>query len=219
MTCRVCGGTSPLYYENGRQFFRCSACDFIFSDLAVSRRQEEQHYKGQWGLAEPQSWRSKAELLLNLILQYTDPRSILDFGSGCGGLTEALRGLGISTTPLEPMIHGFLKDQHYAQPFDAIVGVEVIEHLPDPLGELRELEKVLAPGGVMVFSTLLTNPFIDHPQSRELFSDWWYKDDPTHVGFFSNRTLDTLSRIRNYEIDVFADKLFVIRQKRIETSP
>ncbi len=212
ISCKVCQGSTSLFYENGRRFFRCAHCAFIFSPLKVSREEEEQHYKSQWGLADAETWRSKAEVLLNVILQYNTPKSILDFGSGCGSLTQAFRVLGYPTTPLEPMIHGFLKDQEFKHPFDAIVGIEVIEHLPDPVSELRELEKVLAPGGVMVFSTLMTNAFINHPLAQDHFSSWWYKDDPTHVSFFSNQTLDALARLRHYEIDVFADKLFAIRK-------
>ena len=211
MPCRVCHSASPLFFENGRRFFRCPRCWLIFTDDTPSRDLEEAHYKNQWGLAPPESWDQKADLLLNLIRQYLEPRSILDFGSGCGSLARALERKGVPTTPLEPMIHGFLKDQDYSSPFDAVVSVEVIEHLPDLWSELRQLEKILSPEGVMVFSTLLTNPFIQSPQAVEHFKSWWYKDDPTHVSFFCNRSLSELARLGPYDIDVFSPNVFVIR--------
>ncbi len=213
MECRICKSSSPLFFENGRQFFRCSRCLFIFSPDQVSLGEEHAHYKKQWGGAEPESWEAKAKILLNVILQYGTPASILDFGSGCGSLTEALNRLGVATTPLEPMVHGYLKDQNYETKFDAVIGVEVIEHLPDPVTELKEIEKVLAPGGVMLFSTLMTNAFVKHPQASEHFKGWWYKDDPTHVGFYCNEALDALSTLGSYDVDVFADQLFAIRKK------
>lgn len=212
MNCKICNSPSLLFFQNGRQFFRCTDCLFLFSPDRVSKEEEYAHYKNQWGGANPESWDSKAQVLLNVILQYVKPKSILDFGSGCGSLTEAFNNLGVNTTPLEPMVHGFLKDQRYSSKFDAVVGVEVIEHLPDPVAELKEIEKVLSPNGVMVFSTLMTNSFIEHPLAREHFKSWWYKDDPTHVSFFCNQSLDTLSRMRNYEIDVFADQIFAVRK-------
>ncbi|QPJ63600.1 MAG: class I SAM-dependent methyltransferase [Candidatus Nitronauta litoralis] len=218
MDCRICKRPSGLFFENGRRFFKCPDCWFIFSPDHVSEIEEEAHYKKQWGEAEPDSWLSKAQVLLNVIMQYTKPESILDFGSGCGSLAKALNEMGVSTTPLEPMVHGYLKDQNYSRKFDAVIGVEVIEHLPDPWVELKELEKILAPGGVMVFSTLLTNSFIEHPQAPEHFKQWWYKDDPTHVGFYCNRALDKLSILGKYDIDVFADQLFAIRKTEISSS-
>lgn len=102
---------------------------------------------------------------------YRKPERILDFGSGNGDLTRELENRGLRVTPLEPIMHGYLKDQRYSEPFDAIFAVEVIEHLPDVWGELRQMERVLAPGGVVVFTTLLTNTFIDLPNAAEKFRE------------------------------------------------
>ncbi len=38
--------------------------------------------------------------------------------------------------------------------FDAVIALEIIEHVPDPAGFLVLLERLLAPGGVIVISTL-----------------------------------------------------------------
>jgi ubiquinone/menaquinone biosynthesis C-methylase UbiE len=39
--------------------------------------------------------------------------------------------------------------------FDAVMCIEVLEHLPDPIGALRELTRILKPGGTLI----LTAPF------------------------------------------------------------
>jgi 2-polyprenyl-3-methyl-5-hydroxy-6-metoxy-1,4-benzoquinol methylase len=110
------------------------------------------------------------------------------------------------------MTHGYLKDQNYSAPFDVVIAVEVIEHLTEPWKELHEIENVLAPDGIVIFSTLLTNAFVDRLDASEHFKNWWYKDDPTHVSFFCNRVLAKMADMNNYDIDIFDDKVFVLKK-------
>ena len=51
------------------------------------------------------------------------------------------------------------------------------------------MEKVLADGGIILFTTLLTQQFIGAPDAPAHFARWWYKDDPTHISFFCYRAL------------------------------
>jgi 2-polyprenyl-3-methyl-5-hydroxy-6-metoxy-1,4-benzoquinol methylase len=177
------------------------------------RAAQEAHYRGQWGNQDEAFWKNQADNIIAIILRYGAPRRILDFGSGSGSLSRQLAARGYDVTPLEPMIHGYLKDQRYPAKFDAIVSVEVIEHLPDFWEELEQLDKVLADGGVMLFATLLTNRFIDAQDAREQFAAWWYKDDQTHVNFFCNRALAVMGRIGGLAIDIYANQLFVVRRE------
>ena len=45
-------------------------------------------------------------------------------------MTQELQRHGYQVIALEPMNDGYLKDQQYLFLFDAVVAVEVIEHLP-----------------------------------------------------------------------------------------
>ncbi|MGY8759658.1 MAG: hypothetical protein ACKVK9_00845 [Nitrospinaceae bacterium] len=51
-------------------------------------------------------------------------------------MTQDLQRHGYQVTALEPMNDGYLKDQQYLFLFDAVVAVEVIEHLPNAWEEL-----------------------------------------------------------------------------------
>ena len=211
--CRVCGTQATLFYTDTRSFYRCPLCHFIFTTQMSKRAAQEAHYRGQWGNQDEAFWKNQADNIIAIILRYGAPRRILDFGSGSGSLSRQLAARGYDVTPLEPMIHGYLKDQRYPAKFDAIVSVEVIEHLPDFWEELEQLDKVLADGGVMLFATLLTNRFIDAQDAREQFAAWWYKDDQTHVNFFCNRALAVMGRIGGLAIDIYANQLFVVRRE------
>ena len=114
-------------------------------------------------------------------------------------------------TPLDPISNGYLKDQSYPYKFNVVVAVEVIEHLLDIWEEITEINKVLSHDGIMIFTTYLTNHFIDRPDARNYFKNWWYKDDPTHLNFFCTRTLVKLAgKIDFKTLDIYGKNAFVL---------
>lgn len=211
--CRICQSTSLLFYRDHRAFFLCPICLLIFITDVPEKHVEEKHYRSQWETTEPGFWKDQADGILRYIEKHKVPERILDFGAGSGELTAELKRRGYDATALEPMRDGFLKDQHYPHPFDVVIAVEVIEHLADVWEELRQIEQVLAQGGLILFSTGMTNPFIESPDAVEHFKKWWYKDDPTHLNFFCNRTLNKIAELGPYDIDVYEDQVFVLRKR------
>jgi SAM-dependent methyltransferase len=73
----------------------------------------------------------------------------------------------------------------YAGSFHAIVIFDVMEHLTDPVGILRALARLLAPGGVMLIETGNT----DATPWRVCGTDFWYCGLVEHVGFFNRRSI------------------------------
>ncbi|MEE8484211.1 MAG: class I SAM-dependent methyltransferase [Nitrospinota bacterium] len=211
--CRICKTPSPVFYNDSRTFFKCPACTLIFTEEMADEKAANEHYKNQWNNADEDFWKQQVDVLISVINKHKTPQRILDFGSGSGEITKEFQRRGIDTTPLDPIIHGYLKDQDYAEKFDVVVGVEVIEHLPEIYGELEEIKKVLTDDGIIVFTTGLTNVFIDAPDAVEVFAKWWYKDDPTHVSFFSNRSVFTMAGIAGLKAEVYGEQLFVLSIK------
>ncbi len=211
-SCRICNSPSTLFFQDERQFYKCPECRLIFSEDFPDKDVEEKHYKTQWETTDPVFWKSQVDVLVQLMHNYRVPKHILDFGSGSGEMTREFLSRGYDITPLEPMIHGYLKDQNYPFQFDVVILVEVLEHLTDPWKEIHAIENVLAPGGIVIFSTLLTNEFIDRQNAADHFKNWWYKDDPTHVSFFCNHVLSKMADIGNYDIDIIGDKVFVLKR-------
>ena len=100
---------------------------------------------------------------------------ILDIGSGGGLLPESLAKLGASVTGIDPAPNNIAIAQHHAsaggleidyrcttietfagsaETFDAVLVMEVIEHVRDVAGFLRHAAGMVRPGGFLIGSTL-----------------------------------------------------------------
>ena len=205
MLCRICNSSSSQYYKDTRVFHKCPQCSLIFTDQTLDKVSAEKHYKGQWENSNKEHIIALADKLLTIINKYRKPSRILDFGSGSGSITDEFLSRGIDTTPYEPMAHGSLANHNYQNMFDTVIATEVIEHLPNLWDELKSIMGVLTNDGIAVFTTLMTNAFIDTPNEQFAFRKWWYKDDLTHVSFFCNRSLAKLAELGHFKIDVYGD--------------
>ena len=68
--------------------------------------------------------------------------------------------------------------------FDAVMCIEVLEHLPDPIGALRELARVVKPGGTL----MITAPFcsLSHYSPHFYYTGYssnFYQHWLTELGF------------------------------------
>jgi glycogen synthase len=63
--------------------------------------------------------------------------------------------------------------------FDGVLALDLLAHLPDLVGALRELARVVRPGGVLVFDTSNASP-------------WWVPAYPTYVDWSARRLVKTM---------------------------
>jgi SAM-dependent methyltransferase len=78
-----------------------------------------------------------------------------------------------------------LSAQFASHSFDAVTMWDVLEHLHDPLANLREVRRILKPDGCFLFRV----PMVDSLDAR-LFGPYWAGlDSPRHLTVFSRATL------------------------------
>lgn len=115
------------------------------------------------------TWRPATEIYADLVRARLRPDTrVLDIGCGRGGLVEQLdyppqQIVGIDPDlpslrehrlPALPRTAALSDDLPFAgDTFDLAFASWILEHLPQPLQTLREIRRVLQPGGVFVFIT------------------------------------------------------------------
>jgi SAM-dependent methyltransferase len=95
------------------------------------------------------------------------------------------REQGWDAVRYDPIYHPDTAYTH--QHFDLIVSTEVFEHLDDPVGVMSHLHGCLAPGGYLALQTQF------YPEDTGEFLQWYYRLDPTHIGFFAPQTFRWLA--------------------------
>jgi SAM-dependent methyltransferase len=126
---------------------------------------------------------------------------VLEIGCGLGYLTHALRqaryqatGIDISEVAVSAATDRFgphfsarrLEQLSETEKYDVVIATEVLEHVPDPEGFVRDALAVLAPGGQLV----LTSP------NRTSYAEsavWVTDNPPVHLWWFSERSVATIA--------------------------
>ena len=136
----------------------------------------QNRYRAQYRAMRP-GWQSSGDQLEALVRSYLTPdSSVLDLGCGRGGVVELFwkdvklaAGLDPDSpsliehrSPGMPILRGVGEHLPFAgESFDLIVCLWVLEHLREPVAVLREVRRVLRPGGHFIFLTPnLRNPLL-----------------------------------------------------------
>jgi len=118
----------------------------------------------------------------------------LDFGCGPGPtLSKMLAEKGILCSDYDP--YYFNLPRLLEMQYDFITMTEVIEHVSDPRLLFQRLDSMLKPGAVLA---IMTKRII----GLEQFKTWHYKNDPTHICFYSDETFQRLAQRLNWRLEM-----------------
>ncbi len=71
---------------------------------------------------------------------------------------------------------------------DIVFCLEVVEHFENPLEGFQGLAKTCAQGGLIAIQTKFA------PSTFDEFKTWWYKDDFTHVSFYTMTSIEECAK-------------------------
>jgi cyclopropane fatty-acyl-phospholipid synthase-like methyltransferase len=92
------------------------------------------------------------------------------------------------------------------QKYDFITSTEVVEHLYKPKEVLDRLWSILNEKGLLCLLTQV------YPE-KDAFVKWYYKNDPTHVCFFSLETMQWLADEWQADLEILAKDVFIFKKK------
>lgn len=176
-------------------------------------------------LADAPYNRTKATLIQRLLGEDLRGVTVLDYGGGAGGMAIwcAERGARVTLVDAEAQALGTAElyalrrgvlgrvelifaetypDALRERRFDVVIAKDVLEHLDDDVGLLAALAGSQSPGGRLIVSTQnrsSLNYLIEGTYHR-----WWCGErdwcgwDPTHVRFYTPRSLARLLRATGY---------------------
>lgn len=187
--------TCPLCYSNGvdfysQQFQKCSGCHSIFRcpEFFISPEKEKSRYEEHNNDVEDTRYQDFVSPIIDTILQNHSPSETwLDFWAGTWPvISHLLTQKWFQTQLYDPFFHN--KPELLKQEYDFIIACEVIEHFHYPEKEFHLLYKLLKPGGKLYIMTDLYSQQVD-------FKNWYYKNDKTHVFFY---TIEAFTWIKSH---------------------
>jgi len=200
---------SRLYFEDRqRQYWACPVCALIYVPVYfhLSPVEERQRYDSHQNSASDPNYRSFLNRLMSPLLTYLRPgQQGLDFGCGPGPtLSLMLQERGFSMSVYDPFYANNLLVLQRC--YDFITCTEAIEHFSRPDTEWRRLLSLLNDGGCLAIMTQLVDPLAD-------FSGWYYKNDPTHIHFFSRQTFEWMALRDSLSVEFHGESVAIFKKR------
>jgi SAM-dependent methyltransferase len=206
----------------------CVRCRFVFAGLLPEQTFLDDLYEEvidpEIGFRESTAltWTSHLLNLGSRLLDVLARKSlegrarVLDFGCGYGTLLKAIEGprvtaFGFETSPrrvrymrgLGLTVLETLEAVQRQAPFDAVVLSDVLEHVPDPMGTLRAVNRMLHIGGIL----LIRVPDFNDRMWAGVLADLRRGRSPSrevnpweHLNYFSPASLTRLLKDTDYDL-------------------
>jgi SAM-dependent methyltransferase len=222
VVCDLCGADDPVLFleKDEYHYVRCRRCGLVY--VTPRLRNHPQQQDRCYQLAMEASSEAVVELDRNSrrmksltraarsYFPYKRKGILLDVGCGFGAFLEAAKSIGWKACGVEvaslpasiaarchDVFHGYLSDAPYEpNSFDVVRLNNVIEHAPSPRALVRDIERVLRPGGLLYIST----PNVDSFGLASQRARWNYVGGQDHIYLLGVKTLTRLLGTEGFEV-------------------
>jgi 2-polyprenyl-3-methyl-5-hydroxy-6-metoxy-1,4-benzoquinol methylase len=211
IACPLCadGAAKRLHQEGDYAMVRCLGCGFVYQNPRPSQQELLKAYQTYLpeGEKEIEAWGRMVEPVFkrgaDLIERHIPRGRLLDVGTGYGFFLALMRSRGWEVMGLEVSPAGahygkkrwglsilpqpWEKSSFHEDEFDVVTAFYVVEHLLDPVGFLKEVHRILRPGGMILLRYPHTTPIKDILALMRIKNGLYHL--PYHLSDFSHRTI------------------------------
>lgn len=187
-----------------REFYECPVCDLAFVPprFHLPPDAEMERYLMHDNDPNDQGYRTFLSRLWGVLRpMLPEGASGLDYGCGPGpALAQMMREDGFSVKIYD--LYFFSDPEPLSRVYDFITCTETVEHLRDPLEVLILFDSLLRSRGRLGVMTGILD-------DRSNFADWYYQRDPTHIAFYTTRTMNWIAERMNWNVQFPADNIAI----------
>lgn len=228
MNCRICNLDSINNVEGLEKYIKCKNCGsyFLKKEYFLSEEQQIERYKlHNNDVNNPQYEQYFYKIFIqvkeqiNKNLDFLGLKSFFDYGSGpepcfISLLNKLKERKEINENSIingwDPLFNNTISDLKY----DIVFCIEVIEHFERPQENLKNLVSYCNDKGFLVIKTgFLPEPSINTKECDIFFSKWWYRQDSTHVSFFTKKALIDFLHIYDFIVFYENKDLLIFRKQ------
>lgn len=195
-SCPLCGQGAGLYFRGKkRDYHICTNCSavFVLPSFLPNPEEEKARYQLHQNDVNDLGYRHFVKPLTDAVIEHISPHDSIGLDYGCGPGPVAAEVLGREGYKFNFFDPFFKPDKSvFEKTYDFIICCEVAEHFHKPSQEFRLLKKMLKPGGKLFCMTNVLYPETD-------FSGWRYRNDATHVFFYTPETINFITETYNFK--------------------
>jgi 2-polyprenyl-3-methyl-5-hydroxy-6-metoxy-1,4-benzoquinol methylase len=220
--CNLCStiniGARPILKIDSYPIIKCKKCGLVYINHKFTREELESFYtsenypyleEGIHVMERRSFMRAKREL--NVIRKYVKKGKLLDVGCAAGFFLKVARDYGLKPFGVDisndlsklareryglNVVTGTLEDTNFKSDFfEVITCFSVLEHVPDPLGTLKIMNKYIKKEGLLLLKVPNYNRiFFRLNRKKDLI---WGKD---HLFYYTPKTITGLLKKAGFEI-------------------
>lgn len=220
-----CRHTSVFLKKQGYRLDRCDNCGLIFLDFRKNYTKILKEYYNEGYFAGDPAFVAYSDYLgdrrvivknmrnyLKEILQYQNKGRLLDVGCAMGFLMEEAERVGFQSYGVDVSPYAIaeakkkfgkralltpLSEINFSPGLFSVVTLfDVVEHLQNPLGDLKKVKKVLRDDGLLVIETGDAGSIWARLMGRK----WIFYAPPQHLFYFDRKTMRRLLEQADFEV-------------------